>query len=44
MTSGTAKNVSSCSAGDIFEVAEFDTNGNCVNVGYITLSASDIKA
>lgn len=44
MTSGTAKVISNCSVGDIIEVAEFDTSGNCVAVGYTTLVAADIKA
>ena len=44
LTSGTAKNVTGCAAGDIFEVAEFDTDNKCVNVGYITLKATEIKA
>jgi hypothetical protein len=45
MTSGTAKVISGCSVGDIIEVAEFDeTTSNCVSVGYVTLTAADIKA
>lgn len=44
MTSATAKVISGCVAGDIIEVAEFDSAGNCISVGYVTLKASDIKA
>ncbi len=44
MTSGTAKVISGCSAGDIIEVVEFDSNGKAVAVGYTTLTADDIKA
>lgn len=43
LTSGTAKVVSGCKAGDVIEVAEFNSNG-CVKVGYVTLTAADIKA
>lgn len=45
MTSGTAKVIGSQVAGNIIEVAEFDeTTGLCVKVGYVTLTAADIKA
>lgn len=44
MTSGTAKVISSCSVGDIIEVVEFDSNSKAVAVGYVTLTADDIKA
>lgn len=44
MTSGSAKTISSCVAGDIIEVAEFDSDGKCISVAYVTLKASDIKA
>lgn len=44
MTSGTAKTISSCSVGDIIEVVEFDSNSKAVAVGYVTLTADDIKA
>lgn len=44
MTSGTAKVISSCSVGDIIEVVEFDSNSKAVAVGYVTLTAADIKA
>lgn len=44
MTSGTAKAISGCSVGDIIEVVEFDSNGKAVAVGYVTLTAADIKA
>lgn len=44
MTSGSAKTISSCVAGDIIEVAEFDSDGKCISVAYITLKAADIKA
>ncbi len=44
LTSGTAKNISGVSAGDIIEVAEFDTATTCVKVGYITLTAANIKS
>jgi len=44
MTSGSAKTIGSCVAGDIIEVAEFDADGKCINVAYITLTAADIKA
>jgi hypothetical protein len=45
MTSGTPKVISSQVAGNIIEVAEFDaTSGLCVKVGYVTLTAADIKA
>ena len=44
MTSGTAKVISGCSVGDIIEVVEFDTNSKAVAVGYVTLTADDIKA
>ncbi len=44
MTSGTAKVISGCSAGDIIEVVEFDSNSKAVAVGYVTLTADDIKA
>jgi hypothetical protein len=44
MTSGTAKAISGCSAGDIIEVVEFDSNSKAVAVGYVTLTADDIKA
>lgn len=44
MTSGTAKVISSCSVGDIIEVVEFDSNGLAVAVGYVELTAADIKA
>lgn len=44
MTSGTAKVIGSCVAGDIIEVAEFNSDGACINVAYVTLTASDIKA
>ena len=44
MTSGTAKVIASCAVGDVIEVAAFDTDGKCVNVGYATLTAADIKA
>lgn len=44
MTSGTAKVISGCSVGDIIEVVEFDSNGKAVAVGYVTLTAADIKA
>lgn len=44
MTSGTAKVISSCVAGDIIEVVEFDSNSKAVAVGYVTLTAADIKA
>lgn len=44
MTSGTAKVISSCSVGDVIEVVEFDSSGNAVAVGYVTLTAEDIKA
>lgn len=44
MTSGTAKVISGCAVGDIIEVVEFDTNSKAVAVGYVTLTASDIKA
>lgn len=43
MTSGTAKTVSGCTAGDIIEVAEFNSTNGCVKVGYVTLTAADIK-
>ena len=45
MTSGTAKVIGSQTAGNVIEVAEFDaTTGLCVKVGYVTLTAADIKA
>lgn len=44
MTSGTAKVISSCTEGDIIEVAEFDSDSKCIGVGYVTLKAEDIKA
>ena len=44
MTSGSAKVISGCSVGDIIEVVEFDSNSKAVAVGYVTLTASDIKA
>ncbi len=44
MTSGTAKTVSGCTAGDIIEVAEFNSTNGCVKVGYVTLTAADIKS
>ena len=44
MTSGTAKTISSCSVGDVIEVVEFNSDGNAVAVGYVTLTADDIKA
>ncbi|MBR3422689.1 MAG: hypothetical protein IKG98_11630 [Ruminococcus sp.] len=44
MTSGTAKVISSCSVGDVIEVVEFDSDGKAVAVGYVTLTADDIKA
>jgi hypothetical protein len=44
MTSGTAKTISSCSVGDIIEVVEFNSDGNAVAVGYVELTAADIKA
>lgn len=44
MTSGSAKVISSCSVGDIIEVVEFDSNGKAVAVGYVVLTAADIKA
>lgn len=44
MTSGSAKVISSCSVGDIIEVVEFDSNSKAVAVGYVTLTADDIKA
>lgn len=43
LTSGTAKTIESCAAGDIIEVAEFDSNNKAVSVGYITLTAQSIK-
>ena len=42
LTSGTAKNLAA-SAGDIVEAAQFDANGKCNKVGYITLKTADIK-
>jgi hypothetical protein len=44
MTSGTAKVIGSCVAGDIIEVVEFNSDGNAIKVGYVTLVAADIKA
>jgi hypothetical protein len=44
MTSGTAKVISGCSVGDIIEVVEFDSNSKAVAVGYVTLTADDIKS
>lgn len=44
MTSGTAKVIASCVAGDVIEVLEFDTNGICVSKLNVTLTADDIKA
>ena len=45
MTSGTAKVIGLQTAGNVIEVAEFDaTTGLCVKVGYVTLTAADIKA
>lgn len=45
MTSGTPKVIGSQVAGNIVEVAEFDaTSGLCVKVGYVTLTAANIKA
>jgi hypothetical protein len=44
MTTATAKVISSCVAGDIIEVAEFNSDGNCISCAYITLVASNIKA
>lgn len=43
MTSGTASVISGCVAGDVIEVAEFDSASKCINVAYIELKASDIK-
>lgn len=43
LTSGTAKNLAAA-AGDIIEVAQFDADGKCNKVGYITLKTADIKA
>lgn len=44
MTSGSAKTISSCVEGDIIEVAEFNSDGACISVAYVTLKAADIKA
>jgi len=44
MTTATAKVVSSCVVGDIIEVAEFDSTGACISVGYVTLTSANIKA
>ena len=44
ITTETAKVISSCVAGDIIEVAEFNSDGNCISCAYITLVASQIKA
>ena len=45
MTSGTPKVIGSQVAGNVIEVAEFDAStGLCVKVGYVTLTAADIKA
>lgn len=44
MTSGTAKVIGSCAVGDIIEVAEFNSTGACIAVGYTTLTAAVIKA
>lgn len=44
MTSGSAKTISSCSVNDIIEVVEFNSDGDAINVAYITLTAADIKA
>lgn len=44
LTSGTAKVVSGVSNGDVIEVAEFNSSGKCVSVGYVTLKATDIKS
>ena len=44
VTSGTARTISSCSIGDVIEVAEFDSNGICIRAGYKVLTATDIKS
>lgn len=44
MTSGTVKVISSCSVGDVIEVVEFNSDSKAVAVGYVTLTAADIKA
>ena len=44
MTTATAKVISSCVVGDIIEVAEFDSTGACISVGYVTLTTANIKA
>lgn len=44
MTSATAKAISTCVVGDVIEVAEFNSDGSCISVAYVTLAASDIKA
>lgn len=44
LTSGTAKNITGCVAGDVIEVLEFDAAGICVSKATKTLVAADIKA
>ncbi len=44
LTSGTAKAVTGCAAGDVIEVLEFDANGVCISKVAITLETADIKA
>ncbi len=44
LTSGTAKAVSACVAGDVLEILEFDTNSVCVSKTTIELNADDIMA
>lgn len=43
MNSGTGTIVGSVRAGDIIEVAEFNSSGTCISAGYISLTAADVK-